>query len=273
MREPTIIQRRLGALRAVFSGQDWLSKMPAIAATLTVATLATAISFEWGYFNRVGVQFQALLSPTDYLTNSLSWLPTVSLLLTVIFLLAVSMPFSLAIVGQGLHGAERRAANDRAARRIAILASGVLAFWVLLLAIWQSAPMIFISFVMLLLVGLSIAISSRWIDLRSATRGLGVVMLLMVMAMLAVWGDFYADWDLGRTAPVYTVTSKSGDVRHVIVLRMIEKGMLYRDPASKRISFERWDDLRTVSRIEPDSFLNWICGWVQSSCNPPLRQY
>ena len=53
----------------------FLDHFAAILGALTVTLLALSISHEYGYFLLIGRNFQTLLTTSDYLANSVLWLP------------------------------------------------------------------------------------------------------------------------------------------------------------------------------------------------------
>src|SRR6185436_17088068 len=55
--------------------KELLENLAAILAALTIGTLLLAVGYEWGYFLLIGRDFQALLTTSDYLSNTIFWLP------------------------------------------------------------------------------------------------------------------------------------------------------------------------------------------------------
>src|SRR5215212_5203747 len=64
----------------------WLSslgQLSTVTAALSVLIVCLAFIHEWAYFRVVGMQFQALMSPSDYITSVIGWLPLFALGMTV----------------------------------------------------------------------------------------------------------------------------------------------------------------------------------------------
>jgi len=64
----------------------WLSslgQLSTVTAALSVLIVCLAFIHEWAYFRVVGMQFQALMSPSDYITSVIGWLPLLALGMTV----------------------------------------------------------------------------------------------------------------------------------------------------------------------------------------------
>src|SRR5262245_23364600 len=53
----------------------FLENFATIVGAITVAILAMSLSHEYGYFWTIGRRFQTFLTTTDYLLNSVLWLP------------------------------------------------------------------------------------------------------------------------------------------------------------------------------------------------------
>jgi hypothetical protein len=52
-----------------------LDRFPTIITGSTFFVLVLAVTHEWGYFWVIGTHFQTLMSPSDYLSSGLLWLP------------------------------------------------------------------------------------------------------------------------------------------------------------------------------------------------------
>jgi hypothetical protein len=63
------------AKRACGSDKPVLDKFPTIITASTFFVLVLAVTHEWGYFWVIGTHFQTLMSPSDYLSSGLLWLP------------------------------------------------------------------------------------------------------------------------------------------------------------------------------------------------------
>jgi hypothetical protein len=54
---------------------DILGNIPRFVAVATSAALLLSLTHEWAYFSILGRSFQTIVSPQDYLTSTLDWLP------------------------------------------------------------------------------------------------------------------------------------------------------------------------------------------------------
>src|SRR5262245_59933068 len=52
-----------------------LDKFPSLLAVATLLVVSLAVAHEWAYYSEIGIHFQSLVSPTDYLSSTLVWLP------------------------------------------------------------------------------------------------------------------------------------------------------------------------------------------------------
>jgi hypothetical protein len=52
-----------------------LDNGPKATALLSFCILMLTVFHDWGYFSIIGVKFQFLQTPYDYIANSITWLP------------------------------------------------------------------------------------------------------------------------------------------------------------------------------------------------------
>jgi hypothetical protein len=55
--------------------KTFLDRFAAILGASSVALLLISVVYEWGYFFQVGRHLQSILTPADYLSNAILWLP------------------------------------------------------------------------------------------------------------------------------------------------------------------------------------------------------
>ena len=233
----------------------------AIAPASTAFFLLTVI-YEWGYYRAVGPQFQSSVSATDYLTNAILWLPYGALTLIPFIdfhalrnytgppriagpirnrTLVALLIFTLFMIGDMLfHGS---------ATNILFLATAFMMLWVLLFYLFFPTS--------------TIASSAL---LYRISRGLPP----FVFGALALgWQNGYSD--LTTLSDVYVLKTKQQDEeRMVIVLRSLEKGILFKDASSNRVELHRWDDVVSVSRLATvPSDRTYVCYWFGWNCPAP----
>jgi len=62
---------------------DHRAKATAVA---TFGVLLLSVTYEWGYFNALGSEFQTLASTSDYFSNAVEWIPTACVIVVMPFL-------------------------------------------------------------------------------------------------------------------------------------------------------------------------------------------
>jgi hypothetical protein len=189
---------------------------------------------EWGYFFVVGAQFQTLVSATDYLANSILWLPQM-----------------LALLGGGYIGAygltriSPRNERQQGGRVLQFVITFAATFVVSL-----ADPLVGVPFLLVWAVFLGTEVYFRWRpELRntlSMTMRHVMVGLPLVPAAAFGLGALEAQGDLRSTKDLFRIERKDAQVE-VNLLRSFDRGILVSNITEKRIEFMRWDEVRTMS--------------------------
>jgi len=82
------------------------------------------------------------------------------------------------------------------------------------------------------------------------------IVFVAFVVVTVCWTIFFiakreAEANLRAFAPVYRVVSKEEGVpvRHIVLLRTLEKGMIVHDPVDQRVEFIRWETIAGLSRF------------------------
>jgi hypothetical protein len=90
-------------------------------------------------------------------------------------------------------------------------------------------------------------------------------------ALLAYgYGITTAYSDLAKSDDVYAIDQKDsqGAARHLVLLRIFDKGLLVRDLPAQRVEFLRWDSISSMSRSlpTPSRTKGYLCTWFDLAC-------
>jgi hypothetical protein len=231
--------------------------------------LAMAAAHDWAFFAAFGAQFQSIQTTYDYISGAIEWLPA---LLFFIAVINASQMFMMA-VSRGEENDpgfmdQRQKKNSRVYRRFAIIFGfmtvvlGLGGF--LLFTSWERRMFAGGSFVMLAATVLMWFRSSRdttkWEPIVISIYG-----ALLVLAMAYIFGAYQGELAKEGQSRVYTLKTKEGPARDLILIRSIEKGILTWDAETNTAEFIRWDGVATLSRVsEPQRSV--VCSWLNKLC-------
>jgi hypothetical protein len=207
-------------------------RFPTILAVTSFAVLVTTVVHEWGYFLVVGAHFQTLVSATDYLSNSILWLPQTLALLGVAYATAYALAWF---------------APPPTPPRV----------WVQQF-LFISAPLLvsvveplvgipfFLAGVVFVGAGVYLRRQPETFSSTSIWVALGVPLVLSSAFALGV---IEAQDDLrGTTDRLFRIEDKDSKVSDdVNLLRSFDRGILVNNATEKRVEFIRWDEVRAMS--------------------------
>jgi hypothetical protein len=207
-------------------------RFPTILALTSFAVLITTVVHEWGYFLVVGTHFQTLVSATDYLSNSILWLPQ-----------------TLALSGGAWASAYAMAkiAPPDEYRTTATFSK----YFVFGAALFFSVvePLIGIPiFLVAVVIELTHAYLRRWPKAFSNTMRQVVLTIALILAGTFVSGALQGKDDLRGTDDLFRMERKEAPVsKDAQLLRSFDRGILVRNVIEGRVEFIRWDELRAMS--------------------------
>jgi hypothetical protein len=211
---------------------QFIERFPTFIAVTSFAVLITSVVHEWGYFAVVGIHFQALVSASDYLANSILWLPR-----------------TLFIVGGGLgSGAALSIIAPPRKHRVAGSVAKVIIFGIVLyLSVVDPLFGIPIGLVVVLLRGAT-AYMRRWPETFSRTTRSVILAVPLVLAGAFSLGVGEGQIDLLGTKDLFRIELKeAGASKEVQLLRSFDRGILVHNVTEGRVEFIRWDEVRGMS--------------------------
>jgi hypothetical protein len=257
---------------------EWLGRVAPLTALASLASLLIAIVHEYAYFSVIGDHFLSALTTTDFIRSAILWLlPTLLtvLLLNLVGIIVAGISWQAAfrkydsvstkdfasIARRDLDRAKAMLSDHRRALgrgRLVIILVGVLFFG---LAVKSALDGYLVGGVLLALVYFSMLATMfsapDWRDrygkiVMIACTVIGTLAGLFSMSQLTAWSDLHS------YTPAYRIDLKENEEqRQVVMLRTIEKGLVFRDPGRNRVELVRWEDIKGISRITPSKWAGW----------------
>lgn len=237
---------------------DIFSTIPKYVSISASFIILLSVIHEYAYFSVIGQEFITVYSATDFLKLSIFWAPAV--LLTSIF------GFTLRYYDESSRQ-RAFAANPAQAERLYkypdlslkimrrslfIVCFIGFAFVSIrnTIVVQMMCLLLFISAIDRLIINGKLPITNR--PLEAYLFYLTVVILLTA----AFFGGVRdAIRDLDKTEPKFEISTSNHDSgKSIIVLRAIDKGVLYKDPTNKRVTFVPWDDVKKL--LSPEIFIS-----------------
>jgi hypothetical protein len=220
-----------------------------IGATLSILA---SVLYEYMYFKVIGSEFLSVYSPADFIKPSIYWLPGVVLVACVVIALSYGeFKERYSMYQRDAEAAEKHYKfSDR---------FGDITTFVLSAVYIVSIP--FMTFETIyrlqypLLVGLAF-ICRKWVYnnfIAKADKPVEAAFILIMgiglftAAGFSGFGDSISD--LKKSGPIYSIKLGSEDYE-VIVVRNLDKGILFRKPQAKSIYFAPWDDVKFLQSPE-----------------------
>jgi len=248
-----------------------LEKVPHLIAAGTVAILIVSVIHDAGFFLVIGREFQDFLSPADYISGALSWSPSVGV--------------ATVIVGAGLmavrryYGFETRRIPKRrrgTKRGISIGIFVVIVYYIVAILYFLfdydtanilAGPFILIGLPWMIFWGV---IFSHEVP-RTFLGPSGILMIGLsapVLLLIFSVGIVDARFALKSVDPIFAIDMAKKPTKHVVVIRNIDRGVIYHDPIQHRIAFIKWADIVSFSRVTALDERPNSCVWFGLNCQP-----
>ena len=257
-----------------------LGSISTITAASSFGIICVAFIHEWAYFGIVGRQFQSVISPSDYITNAIGWLP--------LFAAAIAFAHTNDLFTRRLEGfrsqTEMRALYKTPKRAWwALDAPWVIGGWLFAL----SAVFALIAFNIyeggsVIALGASIIWfwTAQWyMAHKQVAQTLTPVKMALLMFALpvALWsyilGLESGHRNLTQTERAYVLKLKNDDEeKNVLVLRTFTLGVLARDVTRNRVTLFKWDEVSSLSlRAQPADTRSYLCSIFDVMCRDDQR--
>jgi hypothetical protein len=247
--------------------------LPQLIAGASFFVLILAITHEFAYYQIVGSEFQSLMSATDYLVSSLSWLP---LFVVITFAGVVGVLALIRWSGGRPHSEMRETSKPyrRLSHVMELLFGSGTAIATAVVVVLFGNPYD------LRLIGGLISVSSVafvvWLAKTEIFRSVITLPVYIIapgafvfVALAFVYGRWDGYHDLTRPVNVHTLKVKdnSTEVVKFVVLRLLTAGVLVRKLDEQRIQFYRWDQIETLSReFGPLDSRSVVCRLLKWDC-------
>ena len=222
-----------------------------VGACITLAA-ASSVAYEYMYFNVIGREFLSIYSPADFIKLSLYWLPG----FIAIAIIGILLNYRTAKYRMVLYQHDVELANRtfKIPDRIMDISTAI----ILVISI-ISIPNIKLENISLLLMPLFIMLGFLFRRTLAQTfmtrtdKPIEAMLLFLFLAILFVssfasgLGDAIAD--LKKAGPLYDIKSSAIEAK-VVVVRNLDKGIVFREDGKKSISFVPWDDVKLLKSAE-----------------------
>jgi hypothetical protein len=228
-----------------------LEKAPQLIAAVTAVILCMSVVHDAGYFLVIGREFQSFMSPTDYIASAITWLPLVLLSVAFVGMVQLALGRRSNFETRRIPLKSKRATMTATKAVIAVVLYIALCGLVCFGENLVTGPdmfLILLFFPWLFFWGwiLSHEKLRRYIGMR------GVFLTLIgvpFMAEIFCMGVRDASSAVLSEAREFSLTVSTDAPKIIIVLRNIDRGVIFREPASNTIAFVKWSDIRSLSRI------------------------
>jgi hypothetical protein len=242
-----------------------LEKIPSLIGVATFAALSAVVAHEWGYFGVIGSDFQALFTTYDYVSELLILIGPVFVSLVLWFGLQLAITYRRSL----------KSGNDVPKSKwgkwwewFSSLLFGVLVILALLLSDDPSQSILYDLLALLwLFVVLYVLEQLVASTLAKSPVVMLVVLLIGLMIFMYGYGRDGAYTDLKDTTNQYRLIlgkdKESG--RSVKILRLLDRGAIVFDPATKAVEFHPREDIvllqHDAPKWEAGSFACRHWGW------------
>jgi hypothetical protein len=235
---------------------------------LTVLVLTVAVAHEWGFFFFVGRQFQALMTPSDYFSSVLGWLPSTMVFVFLGWFL-LELPDLLSVNRPYVPGTAPRIGRVQAilfpVLMVILFLAGFL-FFDPYLGIW----IIFGGFVL----GFIVAFVVFRLNVQFIAKAPVIIGTAVFYITMSLWQGLTEGRNLLQTTEgIYAIRLKDDEKEHhLVLLRNFSSGILVRDPLLEQVLYYKWDQVAHVGRrSDVATMAPLICKVVASyaGCPPP----
>lgn len=230
-----------------------------------VIFLVGSIIYEYMYFWTIGHDLLLLFSAGDFIKLTISWLPTLLAVVGIMFWLTYS-DFKVrldAYEKEGIDGLIPWQKADKLARYF-FNGLAVLYLFMALFATWEKLDSI--RNLTFLFLGTFIVKQIASGRLPLTNRPIETVFLYLFI--FTIWISAFFDGinagikDVNRVGPVYNINI-SDAAETVVLIRSIDKGIFYKNPNEKRISFAPWGQIKSIKSPEINVGSKSIYYWAR----------
>lgn len=240
-----------------------------VGACITLA-VASSVAYEYMYFNVIGREFLSIYSPADFLKLSLYWLP--GFIVIAIFGIAINYGNAKYRMVLYQHDVELADRTFKIPDRMVDISTAIIFVMSII-----SIPNMKLENIGILLVpgfiilGLLFRKTLAQTIMTRTDKPIEALFLFLFLVMLFVSsftsGLGNAITDLKKAGPLYDIKSSAIDAR-VVVVRNLDKGIVFREDGKKTISFVPWDDVKLLKSAEvyvPEKTLyQYVRSWFSS---------
>jgi hypothetical protein len=230
-------------------------------AAVAACALVFSLAHDAGYFSTIGWQLMPLMSPTDYLRNTVLWLPLTLLLLVASVFLSSLIPIakprqkrthpSTPLIVTLLAFATLFALYEY------LVGTGIgLGYFVAAYAYWV------VGFFLLLDIKGEVRPWVQWVVIIGL---MGPIMLAVPLSL----GKLSALYDLNFSL-TYTVTvagEKNRVEKQAVLLRVLDRGFLLYIPSSTNIIFVKNEQVLSINRSSEEDSRSRACRWFSWGCS------
>jgi hypothetical protein len=207
-----------------------------------------AIVFDVGYLSAIDINYFTLFSLTEHVVFAPEAIPFVFVIVLGSGMLAAFLQWALSVPRRG-----RVDPKKTYKRRIfehvfgygGMLASGV---WAYYNDFVKAAALAVFSIVLTLFGDFLRAVASEFIRANRATF-ICLNVLALSIATAYLFGHYNARKYSSESVPLHTLYMKQGPSRPARIIRAGERGILYADPSTRTIIFDRWDAIESIAGL------------------------
>lgn len=229
---------------------DIFSTIPKYASIFASFIILLSITHEYAYFTVIGMEFITVYSAIDFLKLSIFWVPSVVL----VSIFGVTLRYYDESKRQRAFAidsaqAERLYKYPDLSLKIMRRSLFIICIIGLGSASIRNMAVLQMMCLLLLISAMDRLIIKRKLPITNRPLETYLFYLTAVILLTAAFfgGIRDAIRDIDKTEPKFEILTSSPDSgKSIIVLRAIDKGVLYKDPADKRIAFVPWDDVKKL---------------------------
>jgi hypothetical protein len=241
-----------------------LDRFPSLLAASTFVVLSLSVTHELGYYSQFDQHIQALVSPADYFSSALLWLPYIAV---TYFVFAALTMLQLRLDDFKFLGGKKRGLSYHMLGA-SVVALAIAGFFVTPSpGVWYSYGTA-ASYVWAILFSYIVTHENVASRMSFATVIVGIFLPILLFFAYST-GLVEGKRDLSRNDPTYTLISKGKEEQShsVVLLRALDKGLLVRDRAD--IQFFGWPDISTFRMTPSPSDRTHACLVLGILCNWP----
>jgi hypothetical protein len=241
---------------------------------ISFALLVATVFHDWGYFSVLGISFQSVQTPYDYLAHGIEWLPFNLMLggaaaIITFGLRALVRKFIRRPKVQYPSGISQRTSRKENKRNLAVVSLIAVPFAIQAFISTLDQLYFLAAAALTIIFQVIVSIWDDWLPPTGTLKLLQPLPLLLTFAFIVGFDD--ARRGLTSTASVYRIEPKKGDPFSTNLLRSLDKGLLVWDSAAQRVSLIRWDDVNRISHFTATKEKTTIgCRFTKLTCPEPF---